>query len=89
LDVLMNSAAYSKTMDAKGPKMVAEDFTPQAKLAQHKKDVQLILDEAGRHGQRLPLSQVHLELLAHAEAAGLGELDNSAIIKAIDKAIAG
>jgi 3-hydroxyisobutyrate dehydrogenase-like beta-hydroxyacid dehydrogenase len=89
LEVLLNSAAYSKTMDAKGPKMVAEDFTPQAKLSQHKKDVQLILDEAGRRGQRLPLSQVHLELLEQAEAAGLGELDNSAIIKAIDRVRAG
>jgi 3-hydroxyisobutyrate dehydrogenase-like beta-hydroxyacid dehydrogenase len=86
LEVLLNSPAYSKTMDAKGPKMVAGDFTPQAKLSQHIKDVQLILDEASRNGKYLPLSQVHLALLEQAEADGLGELDNSAVIKPIDEA---
>lgn len=84
LEVLLNSPAYSRTMDAKGPKMVAGEFSPQAKLSQHLKDVRLILDEASRSGQSLPLSTLHRELLEQAEAAGLGELDNSAIIRAIE-----
>jgi 3-hydroxyisobutyrate dehydrogenase-like beta-hydroxyacid dehydrogenase len=84
LQVLLNSPAYSRTMDAKGPKMVAGDFSPQAKLSQHLKDVRLILDEASRSGQCLPLSSLHRELLEQAEAAGFGELDNSAIIRAIE-----
>lgn len=83
LEVLLNSPAYSRTMDAKGPKMVTGEFTPQARLAQHIKDVRLILNEALRGGATLPLSTVHLELLEHAEAAGLGDLDNSAIIRVI------
>lgn len=84
LQVLLNSPAYSRTMDAKGPKMVAGEFSPQAKLSQHLKDVRLILGEASRSGQCLPLSSLHRELLEQAEAAGLGELDNSAIIRAIE-----
>jgi 3-hydroxyisobutyrate dehydrogenase-like beta-hydroxyacid dehydrogenase len=32
----------------------------------------------------LPLSTLHLRLLEAAEAAGLGEADNSAIIRAIE-----
>jgi 3-hydroxyisobutyrate dehydrogenase-like beta-hydroxyacid dehydrogenase len=52
-------------------------------LSQHIKDVRLILEEALRGGAALPLSSVHLELLERAEAAGLGELDNSAIIHVI------
>jgi len=83
LDVLLNSPAYSRTMDAKGPKMIRGEFTPQARLAQHIKDVRLILEEAARGGASLPISEVHLELLEQAEAAGLGELDNSAIIRLI------
>lgn len=83
LEVLLNSPAYSRIMDAKGPKMVSGDFTPQARLAQHIKDVRLILEEATRGGAKLPLSTTHLELLELAEAAGLGELDNSAIIRII------
>ena len=84
LQVLLNSPAYSRTMDAKGPKMVQGEFTPQARLAQHIKDVRLMLEEAARGGASLPISSVHLELLEQAEAAGLGELDNSAIIRVIE-----
>ena len=84
LQVLLNSPAYSRTMDAKGPKMVQGDFTPQARLSQHIKDVRLMLAEANRGGITLPISAVHLKLLEQAEAGGLGELDNSAIIKAIE-----
>ncbi len=82
-EVLINSPAYSRTMDAKGPKMVHGEFTPQARLSQHIKDVRLMLEEADRGGVSLPISTVHLELLEQAEAAGLGELDNSAIIRVI------
>lgn len=35
LNVLLNSPAYSRIMEAKGPKMVRGDFEPQARLAQH------------------------------------------------------
>jgi 3-hydroxyisobutyrate dehydrogenase-like beta-hydroxyacid dehydrogenase len=83
LDVLLNCPAYSRTMDAKGPKMVAGDFAPQAKLSQHLKDVRIILDEAKRAGQPLPLSTLHRQLLEQAEDAGWGDLDNSVIIRAI------
>jgi 3-hydroxyisobutyrate dehydrogenase-like beta-hydroxyacid dehydrogenase len=84
LQVLLNSPAYSRTMDAKGPKMVQGEFTPQARLSQHIKDVRLILEEASRGGASLPISSVHLDLLEQAEAAGLGDLDNSAIIRVIE-----
>jgi 3-hydroxyisobutyrate dehydrogenase-like beta-hydroxyacid dehydrogenase len=83
LEVLINSPAYSRIMDAKGPKMVQGNFTPQARLSQHLKDVRLIVEEAKRGGASLPLSAVHLKLLEHAEAAGLGDMDNSAIIRVI------
>jgi 3-hydroxyisobutyrate dehydrogenase-like beta-hydroxyacid dehydrogenase len=83
LEVLLNCPAYSRIMDAKGPKMVASEFTPQARLSQHIKDVRLILQEAARSGATLPFSTIHLNLLELAEAAGFGELDNSAIIRVI------
>jgi 3-hydroxyisobutyrate dehydrogenase-like beta-hydroxyacid dehydrogenase len=83
LEVLLNSPAYSRTMDAKGPKMVRGEFSPQARLSQHIKDVRLMLEEAARAGVTLPISAVHLKLLERAESAGLGELDNSAIIRVL------
>lgn len=80
LMVLQGSAAYSKTMDSKGQKMIDGDFQVQARLSQHLKDVRLILGSAADAGLELPLSQTHVRLLEQAEVAGFGDLDNSAII---------
>jgi len=81
LEVLRGSMAYSRAMDVKGRKMIENDFTVQARLSQHLKDVRLILAS----GVSLPLSETHRKLLEHAEAMGLGDLDNSAIIKVIQQ----
>ena len=85
LEVLQGSAAYSKAMDIKGRKMIEGDFRVQARLSQHFKDVRLMLASAATAGLELPLTQVHAQLLAQAEAAGFGELDNSAIINVYRK----
>lgn len=82
LDVLRDSPAASRQMETKGPKMVAEDFSVQARLGQHLKDVDLILDAATGAGVTLTLAAAHRTILATAVAAGLGDLDNSAIIGA-------
>lgn len=85
LEVLQEGNASSVAMRLKGSKMVAGEFTLQAKLSQHAKDVRLILEEAARAGASLPLSELHLKLLEEAEAAGWGELDNSAIVQVYEK----
>ena len=82
LEVLRSGAAYSAAMDSKGLKMVQSDFTPQARLAQHRKDVSLIVDLAQANHMTLPLSQVHAELLDRALQLGFGESDNSAMVTA-------
>ena len=80
LDVMRRSMAYSRIMDTKGEKMITQDFTPQAKLSQHLKDVRLMLAASSIP---LPLSETHRQLLEKAEALGFGDADNSAVIKAI------
>lgn len=82
LEVLMNSMAYSRIMETKGPKMVKGDFRTEARLSQHLKDIRLILAAAASAGQELPLTEAHCRLLEAAEAAGFGDADNSAIIRA-------
>ncbi len=79
LAILQAGPAASRIMAAKGPKMVHADFTPEARLAQHAKDVGLMLSTAG--SAYLPLTTVHHDLLARAIAAGWGAEDNSALIK--------
>ena len=83
LQVLQGSAAYSRQMDTKGRKMIENDFSPQAKLSQHLKDVRLILQAATANGLTLELADTHRQLLERAESLGCGELDNSAIIQAV------
>jgi 3-hydroxyisobutyrate dehydrogenase-like beta-hydroxyacid dehydrogenase len=85
LDVLKQGNSYSVVMDVKGRKMVEGDFSLQAKLSQHAKDIKIILEQAAQNGAKLPLSELHLDLHREAEAAGLGEVDNSAIIRAIER----
>ena len=81
LEILKAGPAYSRVMDTKGAKMLARDFTPEARLSQHLKDVRLILAAGGGCGARLPLSTLHAELLAALESEGMGGLDNSAVLK--------
>lgn len=80
LAVMRQSMAYSRIMDTKGEKMIQRDFTPQAKLSQHLKDVRLMLAASSIP---LPLSEAHRQLLEKAEALGFGEADNSAVIQAL------
>jgi 3-hydroxyisobutyrate dehydrogenase-like beta-hydroxyacid dehydrogenase len=60
--------------------MIMQDFTPQAKLSQHLKDVRLMLSTSSIP---LPLSETHRQLLEKAESLGFGDADNSAVIKAL------
>ena len=69
------------------PKMLSGDFTPQARLDQHWKDVRLILELGRQHDATLPLSQVHDGLLERASAMGFGAEDNSAVIRAFEVAL--
>ncbi len=87
LDLLKVTPAYSTAMDVKGKKMLDGDFTAQARLRQHHKDVSIILKSAQKLGQELPLSRVHLDVLKKAIDAGDGDLDNSAVIREIERRI--
>lgn len=83
LAVAQDSAAASAVMATKGPLMVAEDFRPQGRVAQSAKDFDLILRIAATFGQNLPGAETYLSLMQDCMAAGEGDLDNSAVIRAI------
>jgi 3-hydroxyisobutyrate dehydrogenase-like beta-hydroxyacid dehydrogenase len=81
LEVLKESAAYSKAMDQKGQKMVDKDLLlPEGKLAFHLKDVRLMLDLGHRVNAPLILSSLHAQALETEVAKGRGEWDNADII---------
>jgi 3-hydroxyisobutyrate dehydrogenase len=80
LDVLKDSGAYSRAMDLKGARMLEGRYEPEGKLAQHLKDVELILEVGRAVGAPLLASALHRQLLVAGVAAGWSERDNSAIM---------
>ena len=81
LEVLKDSAAYSKAMDQKGLKMITKDFLPpESRLAAHLKDVRLMLELGHRVNAPLFLSSLHAQALRAEIAKGRGDVDISGII---------
>jgi 3-hydroxyisobutyrate dehydrogenase-like beta-hydroxyacid dehydrogenase len=83
LAVLKDSAAYSRAMDMKGERMLEGNFEPEGKLAQHLKDVELMLEVGHAAGAPLLATALHRQLLIAGVAAGLSERDNSSIISVL------
>ena len=81
LKVARSSAAYSQVMEVKGSKMIRGEFTAEGRIAQHLKDVHLMLEQAQRLGQPLALLEIHADFLEACVQHGEGDLDNSAVIK--------
>ena len=87
LDVARRSAAASQVMDTKGPKMISGDFAPEGRVRQTLKDTQLMLDQARKAGQQLPLLQIHADVLQACVRHGDSEQDNSIVIEEIRRRV--
>ena len=85
LPIARASAAYSQVMDTKGPKMLARDFVPEGRVRQTLKDAHLMLDQARAVGQRLPLLEIHADVLEACLRAGDGDRDNSIVLEEIER----
>jgi 3-hydroxyisobutyrate dehydrogenase-like beta-hydroxyacid dehydrogenase len=83
LKVAQASASYSQVMDTKGRKMIESDFRPEGRARQTLKDVHLMLDQANKVGQPLPLLAVHCDVLEACVRTGESELDNSVVVAEI------
>ena len=83
LKVARDSAAASQVMDTKGPKMIAGEFSPEGRVRQSLKDAHLMLDQARKAGQKLPLLEIHAQVLQACIDHGEAERDNSIVIEEI------
>jgi 3-hydroxyisobutyrate dehydrogenase-like beta-hydroxyacid dehydrogenase len=70
-------------MGTKGPKMVSGDFKPEGRVRQTLKDVHLMLDQAKKLGQQLPLLEINADVLQACVDHGEADLDNSIVIEEI------
>jgi 3-hydroxyisobutyrate dehydrogenase-like beta-hydroxyacid dehydrogenase len=74
-------------MDTKGAKMIRGDFAPEGRVRQTLKDTQLMLDQARKAGQQLPLLQIHADVLQACVRHGDAEQDNSIVIEEIRRRV--
>ena len=81
LELVLATSARSEAAAVKGPQMIHGDFAPRSRIRQHLKDVELMLQQAGKHGLNLPFSAIHAQLLQQAVDVGDGDLDNAAIVR--------
>jgi 3-hydroxyisobutyrate dehydrogenase-like beta-hydroxyacid dehydrogenase len=90
LDVLKDSAAYSRAMDVWGERMVTGDHDqPMSRIRQHAKDVALILEQGADIGAPMPVTSTLAEVLATAAEQGLAEADNSAVVEVLRRLAGG
>ena len=83
MDLVRQSGAYSKAVDIKGQKLLDRDYQPQSKVAQHLKDVRLILEHAAAAGQDLPLARLHAEIMDALVRDGHGDRDSCMVVEEI------
>jgi 3-hydroxyisobutyrate dehydrogenase-like beta-hydroxyacid dehydrogenase len=83
LDVVKESAAYSRVMEGKGPKMVCGDYSPEGMVQISYKDANLMHAQGEKVGQQLPLLETYRDILGACVKAGQEKLDNSSVIEEI------
>lgn len=84
LNVLSGGYAQTRVMDVRGPKLIRGDFEPGFKSRFHYKDLGIIMDTAKQYQVALPATAVAQQLYTSLLANGYGDLDHSAVIKAIE-----
>ncbi len=72
LDVLKASAAYSRAMDIKGERMLDGRYEAEGKLAQHLKDVDLMLEVGHAAGAPMMATALHRQLLLRGRCRRVG-----------------
>ncbi|WP_232665814.1 NAD(P)-dependent oxidoreductase [Pseudonocardia sp. TRM90224] len=82
--VLAGGQMASPVMLVKAPKMVAEEFAPQASITNVWTNTRLISAAAAAAGISLPLLEASRGLFADASALGMGDADMAAVLKAVE-----
>jgi len=83
-EAIRGGFAESRILELHGERMVTGDFTPGGRATVQLKDVRQALDLAAELGVALPALETNRDLYERLIDAGLGGLDHSGLIKAID-----
>jgi len=83
-DALKGGFADSRILEVHGQRMVDDTFAPGGKCTTQRKDLSQALELAAELGFEMPATALNMALYDKLIDAGHGELDHSALIKAID-----
>jgi len=81
---LMGGFASSRILEVHGERMIQRTFTPGFRLRLHQKDLGLALGGARALGVALPQTANAAQLMQVCAAHGMGELDHSALVRALE-----
>lgn len=82
---LLGGFASSRVLEVHGERMIKRTFNPGFRIKLHHKDLSIALGEADEMGLSLPQTAACQQLLNAAEGAGEGDLDHSALVKALER----
>ncbi|MFD9120910.1 NAD(P)-dependent oxidoreductase [Streptomyces bottropensis] len=85
LEVLAGGLASSEVLAQKRHHLAESDFTPSGPARYLHKDLGFVLDSATDAGVALPLSSTVARLYAAVDDRGLGDLDNSVVLRLLRK----
>ena len=77
------SGTSEQVRQGDGVGLIGGDFAPEGRVRQTLKDTHLMLDQAHKAGQALPLLQIHADVLEACIRHGDSERDNSIVIEEI------
>lgn len=83
-EALKGGFADSRILEVHGKRMIDHSFSPGGKCTTQRKDMQQALELGDALGLELPATALGRNLYDRLIAAGHGDLDHSALIKAID-----
>lgn len=81
---LLGGFAGSKILEAHGERMLRRSFEPGFRLRLQLKDIRIAVEEAAAQGLPLPMTERAHELLREVVAAGSGDLDHAALLRALE-----
>jgi 2-hydroxy-3-oxopropionate reductase len=81
---LMGGFASSRILEVHGERMIKRTFAPGFRIGLHQKDLNLALQGARTLGVALPQTAGAAQLMQACAAHGFGQLDHSALVKALE-----
>jgi 2-hydroxy-3-oxopropionate reductase len=81
---LMGGFASSRILEVHGERMIKRTFAPGFRIKLHQKDLNLAMQGARELGVSLPQTASAAQLMQACAAHGMGDLDHSALVRALE-----